>query len=141
MSPPGRCWHTAGRSELHSVLGSVQNAASTDRERGVALWVVNNDGTRPDAWLAPFHVSDYLAGLYDFQGSNVVGATNEVTVVDLVGNNGGLEMVFAGFDGRIHAVDSSASGRLWSATSPRRRPASSDSSKHYPEHLVRLPKQ
>ena len=50
-------------------LASVQNAAQTDRERGVALWVLENDGTRPDGWQTPFHAPGYLAGLWDFEGT------------------------------------------------------------------------
>lgn len=92
-----------GTSEL-VVLGSVQNAAQTDRLRGVALWVLRADGTRPPAWVAPFHAPEYLAGLWDFDGTNVVAATNQVAVADLDPAVPGLDMVFAGFDGRIHRV-------------------------------------
>ena len=91
------------------VLGSVQNAAQTDRLRGVALWVVRPDGTRPPAWERPFHAPGYLAGLWDYEeGTNVVGATNQVAVADLFGEREGPEFVFAGFDGRIHCVDARA---------------------------------
>jgi hypothetical protein len=95
-----------GDNEL-IVLGSVQNAAQTDRLRGVGLWVLDDDGTRPDGWTEPFHAPDYLAGLWDYEGTNVVGATNQVTVADLFGDRPGPEMIFAGFDGRIHCVDAS----------------------------------
>lgn len=97
------------------VLASVQNAAQSDRLRGVALWVVNNDGTRPPAWVEPFHAPDYLAGLWDYDGTNVVAATNQVTVADLDPARPGPELVFAGFDGRIHAVDAQRQ-ELWSYT-------------------------
>ncbi len=93
------------------MLGSVQNAAQTDRERGVALWVVRHDGTRPDDWLLPYHAPDFIDGLWD-AGSNIVAATNQVTVVDLDPESPGVEFVFAGFDGRIHAV-SSTNQQLW----------------------------
>jgi hypothetical protein len=96
------------------MLASVQNAAQDDRERGVALWVVRHDGTRPDAWLSPFHAPDFLDGLWD-AGDNIVGATNQVTVVDLDPDSPGLEFVFAGFDGRIHAV-ASQNQELWRQT-------------------------
>jgi hypothetical protein len=79
----------------------------------VALWVIRHDGTRPDAWLEPLHVPGYLAGLWDFEGTNVVGATNQVAVVDLDPDLPGPEIVFAGFDGRIHAA-SAAAELLWS---------------------------
>jgi hypothetical protein len=102
-----------GENEL-VMLASVQNAAQTDRERGVALWVVRHDGTRPDAWLLPFHAPDFLDGLWD-PGDNIVGATNQVTVVDLDPTSPGLEYVFAGFDGRIHAVTSD-NRELWRQT-------------------------
>lgn len=96
-----------GEAEL-VVLGSVQNAAQSDRLRGVALWVLERDGTRPANWVEPFHAADYLAGLWDFDGTNVVGATNQVTVADLDPDRAGPEMVFADFNGHIRAVDSTA---------------------------------
>ncbi len=102
-----------GTNEL-VMLGSVQNAAQTNRFLGVALWVVRHDGTRPDAWVSPFYAPDYLDGLWD-PGDNIVGATNQVTVVDLDPSSPGLEYVFAGFDGRIHAVTSD-NKELWKQT-------------------------
>lgn len=102
-----------GKNEL-VMVASVQNAAQTDRERGVALWVVRPDGTRPDAWIAPFHAPDFLDGLWD-PGDNIVATTNQVTVVDLDPASPGLEYVFAGFDGRIHAVTSD-NKELWTQT-------------------------
>jgi hypothetical protein len=102
-----------GTNEL-VMLGSVQNAAQTDRERGVALWVVRHDDARPDAWLAPFHAPDFIDGLWD-PGDNVVAATNQVTVVDLDPESPGFEFVFAGFDGRIHVV-TSGNEQLWQQT-------------------------
>lgn len=93
------------------MVGSVQNAAQSDRERGVALWVINPDGTRPSAWSEPYHAPDFIDGLWDL-GDNIVGATNQVSVADLDGSRDGPELVFAGFDGRIHAVDSRAQ-QLW----------------------------
>lgn len=102
-----------GNPEL-VVVGSVQNASQTDRKRGVALWVLRPDGTRPDHWHEPYHVPDYLAGLWGL-GDNIVGATNSVAVADLDPDRDGPEFVFAGFDGRIHAVDSQGE-QLWRHT-------------------------
>jgi hypothetical protein len=102
-----------GTNEL-VMLGSVQNAAQTNRFLGVALWVVRHDGTRPDPWVSPFYAPDYLDGLWD-PGDNIVGATNQVTVLDLDPSSTGLEYVFAGFDGRIHAVTSD-NKELWVQT-------------------------
>lgn len=105
-----------GDAELDLVmLGSVQNAAQTDRFKGVALWAIHSDGTRLDGWTEPLHFPDYLAGLWDFEGTNVVGATNQVAVADIDPGHAGVELVFAGFDGRIHAV-SSTREELWSYT-------------------------
>jgi hypothetical protein len=101
-----------GTNEL-VVLGSVQNAAQSDRYRGVALWVVRNDATRPDDWIDPYYAPDYLAGLWDYEGTNVVAATNQVSVGDIDPSHEGVEFVFAGFDGRIHCVTSKAE-LLWS---------------------------
>lgn len=87
-------------------LASVQNAAQTNREQGVALWALRHDGTRPPGWQAPLHFADYLSGLWDYGATNIVAITNQVTVAELDPTRPGPEMVFAGFDGRIHAVDS-----------------------------------
>jgi hypothetical protein len=94
------------------VLGSVQNAAQSDRERGVALWVMRHDGTRPPAWEAPPRMADYLWGLWD-AGDNVVAITNQVSVAELFPDRAGPELVFAGFDGRVHVVGADAEP-IWS---------------------------
>jgi len=103
-----------GQHEL-IVLASVQNAAQSDRLRGVALWVLRPDGSRHPDWIEPYHASDYLAGLWDYDGTNVVAATNQVSVADLRADHEGLEMVFAGFDGKIHALSADRQ-LLWSYT-------------------------
>ncbi len=95
-------------------LGSIQNAAQTDREKGVGLFVMHPDGTRPAAWVSPPRFPGYLAGLWDF-GANLVGITNQVTVAEIDPAHPGPELVFAGFDGKIHAVDA-ATHTLWSST-------------------------
>lgn len=97
------------------MLGSVQNASQEDRERGVGLWVVRADASRLPGWEEPFHAPDYLAGLWDYDGTNVVGATNQVSIADLDASLPGKELVFAGFDGRIHAVGA-ARDALWSVS-------------------------
>ena len=97
------------------VLGSVQTTDQNDRFRGVVVFALHADGTRPSAWVTPFHAPDYLAGLWDYDGTNVVGATNEISVAELDPTRAGPEMVFAGFDGRIHAIDARAT-ELWAAT-------------------------
>lgn len=97
------------------MLGSVQNASQTDRLRGVALWVVRPDVTRLPGFDPPVHFPNYLAGLWDYEGTNIVGATNQVSVADIDADEPGKEVVFAGFDGSIHAVG--ASGKvLWSSS-------------------------
>ena len=102
-----------GTNEL-IVLGSVQDAAQTDRERGVGLWLIAPDGTRRPGWESPLHVSAYLSGLEDL-GGNIVAATNQVAIADLDPPSGTLEMLFAGFDGKIHAVEGDKQIR-WSYT-------------------------
>jgi len=87
------------------MLGSVQNASQTDRQKGVGLWAVHHDASRLAGWETPFVAPDYLAGLWDYDGTNVVAATNQVTVADIDPMRKGPEMIFAGFDGAIHAVD------------------------------------
>lgn len=83
--------------------GSVQNASQTDRFKGVGLWAVHADAGRLFGWEEPFHAPDYVAGLWD-PGDNLVGITNQVTIADIDATKPGLEMVFVGFDARIHAV-------------------------------------
>ncbi len=85
------------------MLGSVQNAAQTKRQLGVGLWVLHPDASRVRGWESPFHAPTYLAGLEDLE-DNAVGATNQVSVVELDASRPGLELIFAGFDGKIHAV-------------------------------------
>lgn len=97
------------------MLGSVQNAAQSDRFKGVALWVVRPDVSRVPGFELPVHFPDYLAGLWDYEGTNVVGATNQVSIADIDGDRPGKEVVFAGFDGRIHAVGAEG-GVLWSSS-------------------------
>jgi hypothetical protein len=95
------------------LLASVQNASQTDRLKGVALWVVRPDASRIVGWKTPFHAPDYLAGLRDYAGTNIVAATNQVAVADINTNKSGPEFIFAGFDGKIHSVGSNKS-ELWS---------------------------
>jgi hypothetical protein len=85
----------------------------TDQKKGVALWVVRPDASRIPGWETPFHVPDYLAGLEGFQGTNIYTATNQVTIADINSSKAGPEFIFAGFDGKIHAVASDKS-ELWS---------------------------
>ncbi|HEX2732035.1 MAG TPA: VCBS repeat-containing protein [Polyangiaceae bacterium] len=102
-----------GKNEI-VLLGSVQNSAQTDRERGVGLWIVHPDGTRPADWTTPLLAPDFIDGLWD-PGDNIVAETNQVTVVDLDPERSGPEFVFAGFDGKIHVV-SAHNEELWSHT-------------------------
>jgi len=109
-----------GKPEI-VMLGSVQNASQDNRKQGVGLWALEADASRHAGWETPFHAKDYVAGLDDFEGTNVVGATNQVTVADIDPSKPGPELVFAGFDGRIHAV-SAARAELWAVrftTDPR----------------------
>lgn len=96
------------------LLSSVQNTSQTKRELGVAVWALHPDGSRLAGWESPVYVAPYLAGLWDYDGVNVVGATNQATVADIDPGKPGPEIVFAGFDGKIHAV-SAAGKELWSS--------------------------
>jgi hypothetical protein len=106
------------------MVSSVQNASQDDRKRGVALWVLGSDASRRPGWEAPFHVPAYVMGLGDgfnpeLEGDpvpnadNLVGLTNQVTIADIDANKPGLEMIFAGYDGKIHAVAADKT-ELWS---------------------------
>ena len=97
------------------VLGSVQNAAQSDRLRGVGLWAFHPDGTRLANWQSAFHATGYLAGLWDFDGTNIVAATNQVSIADLFPERRGPELVFADFNGHIRAVSADREP-LWETT-------------------------
>lgn len=92
-----------GKPELIA-LGSLQNAAQTNLTLGVGLFVAHPDGTRPADWVKPMVAPGYLGGLDDGD-NNLVGMTNEVTVAEIDPGHAGPELVFAGFDGKIYAVD------------------------------------
>ncbi len=100
-----------GTTEL-IVLSSVQNAAQTNRTLGAALWALRPDGTRLPGWATPYHVTMYRAGLVDL-GNNLVAATQQPAVADLDPRRPGLDVVFAGFDGVMRAVDATRTLR-WS---------------------------
>ncbi|HRH00792.1 MAG TPA: VCBS repeat-containing protein, partial [Polyangiaceae bacterium] len=93
------------------MLGSAQNASQSNRKQGVGLWVVRADASRPPGWETPLHVPTYLDGLEDL-GGNLIAATNQVTVADISPAEKGPELLFAGFDGKVHAV-SAARKELW----------------------------
>ncbi|RLB49578.1 MAG: VCBS repeat-containing protein, partial [Deltaproteobacteria bacterium] len=96
------------------MIASVQNASQDDRLKGVALWAIHGDASRLAHFETPIHFPDYLAGLWDL-GDNMVAATNQVTVADIDPTRPGPELIFAGFDGRIHAVDATGQ-ELWFMT-------------------------
>ncbi len=96
------------------MVASVQNASQNDRLKGVAVWAIHGDASRLPHFETPIHFPDYLAGLWDL-GDNMVAATNQVTVADIDPTRPGPELVFAGFDGRIHAIDATGQ-ELWFMT-------------------------
>ncbi|MFO0661583.1 MAG: hypothetical protein U0165_17380 [Polyangiaceae bacterium] len=83
--------------------GAFRTPHRTSFFKGVGLWVLHKDASRLAGWETPFHAPDYVAGLWDLE-NNIVGATNQVTIADIDPSKAGPEMIFAGFDGRIHAV-------------------------------------
>lgn len=91
--------------------GSVQNASQSDRYKGVGLWAVRADASRIKGWETPFHAPEYVEGLWD-PGGNIVAVTNQVTIADIDASKPGLEMIFVGFDARIHAVAADRT-QLW----------------------------
>lgn len=100
-----------GQNEI-AVLGSVQDADQSYREQGVALWLLERDGARVAGWENPYHVKEYIAGLWDYEGTNVVGETNQVQVADINGDSPGPELVFVDFAGRVHCLGA-ARQALW----------------------------
>ncbi len=97
------------------LLASVQNGAQSDRKQGVALWAEKHDASRLAGFEEPVHFPDYMSGLWDAEGTNIPGMTNQATVADLNAERPGLEVIFGGFDGRIHAVDAKGEP-IWQRT-------------------------
>jgi FG-GAP-like repeat len=97
------------------MVGATQNISQSEPTLGVALWAMHHDGTRLAGWDSPFYVSNYLAGLNDYCGTNIVAMTNQVTVADIDPSHPGPELIFAGYDGVIHAV-TAANEELWHTT-------------------------
>lgn len=93
------------------MLGSVQNAAQDNRLQGVALWGIRSDASRLRGFEVPLHVPEYLSGLWDY-GSNIVAISCQVSVADIDAASAGLELIFPGFDGQIHAVGATGAP-LW----------------------------
>ncbi|WP_437734136.1 FG-GAP repeat domain-containing protein [Sorangium sp. So ce1335] len=85
------------------MLAAAEDVDMSDQSQGVGLWVVRPDASRIDGWESPFYAPDYLSGGEDL-GGNIVAATQQVTVADIDATRPGPEMIFAGLDGRIHAV-------------------------------------
>ncbi|XXT19742.1 VCBS repeat-containing protein [Sorangium sp. So ce429] len=85
------------------MLAAAEDVDMSNQSQGVGLWVVRNDASRIEGWESPFYAPDYLSGGEDL-GGNIVAATQQVTVADLDATHPGPEMIFAGLDGRIHAV-------------------------------------
>jgi hypothetical protein len=94
------------------MLGLAEDVDMSNQAQGVGLWVVRSDASRADGWESPFHARQYLSGGDDL-GGNIVAPTNQVTVADIDATHPGPEMVFAGVDGRIHAVHADRS-EFWS---------------------------
>ncbi len=97
------------------MVGATQNISQSQPTLGVALWAMHHDGTRLAGWESPFYAPNYLAGLMDYDGTNVVAETLQVTVADIDPTHPGPELIFAGYDGVIHAVTAD-NHELWSTT-------------------------
>ncbi len=85
------------------MLALGEDVATTNQAQGVGLWVVRHDASRIPGWESPFYAPEYLSGAEDL-GGNIVAATQQVSVADIDVTHPGPEMIFAGVDGRIHAV-------------------------------------
>jgi hypothetical protein len=78
--------------------------------KGIALWVVNPDMSRPAGWTAPKEIPNpqKLGEL----GQNIVSTRPSPAVGDL-GSQKGLEIVFPAYDGKMHAFSPDGT-ELWS---------------------------
>ncbi len=91
------------------VLGGDHEHSSSTENRGISVWVLNHDMTRPEGWEAPKDSGPPLT--YEDRGHNVVPAYPAPSVGDLDGD-AGLEIVVPAYDGLLYAFRSTGE-RMW----------------------------
>jgi len=89
-----------GDGKLEIVLAGDHETSASTQNRGVSVWVLRPDMTRPDGWLRPKDTGMPLQ--YGDKGQNIVDTTPSPSVADLDGEPG-LEIVVPAYDGLLHA--------------------------------------
>lgn len=89
-----------GDGRMEVVLAGDHETTRSTENRGVTVWVLNPDLTRPDGWLAPRDTG--LPLQYGDRGPNIVGTMPSPSVANLDGNPG-LEILVPAYDGLLYA--------------------------------------
>jgi hypothetical protein len=92
---------------LEVVLAGDHEHTQSTENRGVTLWALNADLTRPSGWQRPKDMGPPLGGAGDL-GQNIVHTMPSPSVADLDGRQG-LEIVVPGYDGILYAYHSDGS--------------------------------
>ncbi len=90
-----------GDGDFEIVLAGDHEHSQSTANRGVALWVLNEDLTRPSGWRQPKELGAPLGGSGDL-GQNIVHTMPSPSAAQLDGN-GGADIVVPGYDGVMYA--------------------------------------
>jgi hypothetical protein len=88
-----------GDGDMEIVLAGDHEHTTSTENRGVTVWVLNHDLTRPTGWLWPKDTGPPLR--YGDIGDNIVMTMPSPSVADLDGEPG-LEIVVPAYDGKLH---------------------------------------
>ncbi len=99
-----------GDGDMEIVLAGDHEHSDDTTNRGVTVWVLNHDMSRPAGWEWPKDTGPPLA--YGDLGANIVATGPSPAVADLDGEPG-LEIVVPTYDGAMHCFTADGS-ELWS---------------------------
>ncbi len=102
-----------GDGELEVVLAGDHEHTESTENRGVTLWVLNPDASRPEGWEWPKDLGPPLNYSGDF-GPNIVHTMPSPSVGN-INEDPGLEILVPGYDGALHAF-SHTGQELWKYT-------------------------
>jgi hypothetical protein len=105
---------------LEVVLAGDHEHTQSTENRGVTLWTLKADLTRPPGWQRPKEMGPPLGAEGDL-GRNIVHSMPNPSVADLDGRQG-LEIVVPGYDGILYAYHSDGSAYWQYRFSPSARP-------------------
>ncbi|HVY47571.1 MAG TPA: VCBS repeat-containing protein, partial [Minicystis sp.] len=101
-----------GDGTMNVVLAGDHERSDDTTDRGVTVWLLNPDMTRPSGWTTPKDTGMPL--FYGDVGNNIVTTAPSPSVGNLDGKKG-LEIVVPAYDGKMHAFSPDGS-ELWSYT-------------------------